>query len=168
MALLCLPKMAHICISLALNDGSGSGLVCLLRLSCCTTLYGSDVTCGIRFDNTCHKTSSGSVFWLVGQVFFTQQLLLVPKIDQIKLKVYLGENIKASTDHQSVLYWVVAVCKRIITNDLWKYCIDFFMLYLADIWLIGLFLVKNNHKIDLGFVLWQFIIFKYLSSGLLK
>lgn len=77
----------------------------------------------------------------------------MPKIDQIKLKVYLGENIKASTDHQSVLYWVVAVCKRIITNDLWKYCIDFFMLYLADIWLIGLFLVKNNHKIDLGFVL---------------
>lgn len=49
----------------------------------------------------------------------------MPKIDQIKLKVYLGENIKASTDRQSVLYWVVAVCKRIITNDLWKYCIDF-------------------------------------------
>lgn len=39
------------------------------------------------------------------------------------------------------------------------------MLYLADIWLIGLFLVKNYHKIDLGFVLWQFIIFKYFNSG---
>lgn len=57
----------------------------------------------------------------------------MPKIDQIKLKVYLGENIKASTDRQSVLYWVVAVCKRIITNDLWKYCIiALFSRYLAN------------------------------------
>lgn len=40
------------------------------------------------------------------------------------------------------------------------------MLYLADIWRIGLFLVKNYHKIDLGFVLLLFL--NILIVALLK